>query len=620
MSENEQPSVQEIQASPAVDATSIAMPDSFDDSMDNLKALVDANPQGAFLCTALKADNPNYLAIIHANEIFSKSFNISQEDLIGKSYDFLFDNIDINYSSEDQLEYIRLIKTIKEQHECSVMMKLNHTYENELQIAKFKITFKPILKQSGAAHQKFYAIFTFEKIGTEIVEVAENKSQNQLLVKNLERALNSEKLLREISYLIISDKPVKEIAQSIAKSLVQHLKVDRCLIHDYKNGAPTFVIEHCSSRLPPMLDESKESHDKANHYIAFQNNFYQKIKVRDKNSAIFIADDVRSDPSFIGLHRFFDEFSITSQIAAITSFDGEINGGIYLFQSEKRSWTIDAIEMIELVTDQLAIAIDRSNSIEKVMIANHNLLEKTLELKEAVKKEKALRKIQSEFVALVSHEFKTPLQIIDSTRELLARKIKSLNTNDDSFEKYLMRIKSGIQRMSGLIASTLNLAKIETGNTEIKVDRQNFDIYHLLNDIIEKTANIGIGKGIKIVTKFDGEKLEMNGDPKLLDHCFTNIISNAIKYSPNNTIVNIIAKSDDEKIAIRINDNGIGIPQEDLSNIGNKFFRAKNTLAVSGTGIGLYLTKYFIELHHGSVLINSKLNVGTSVTVILPRN
>lgn len=211
MSENEQPSVQEIQASPAVDATSIAMPDSFDDSMDNLKALVDANPQGAFLCTALKADNPNYLAIIHANEIFSKSFNISQEDLIGKSYDFLFDNIDINYSSEDQLEYIRLIKTIKEQHECSVMMKLNHTYENELQIAKFKITFKPILKQSGAAHQKFYAIFTFEKIGTEIVEVAENKSQNQLLVKNLERALNSEKLLREISYLIISDKPVKEI-------------------------------------------------------------------------------------------------------------------------------------------------------------------------------------------------------------------------------------------------------------------------------------------------------------------------------------------------------------------------------------------------------------------------
>lgn len=588
--------------------------------MEALKALVNDNPQAAFLCTALKANNPNYLAIIHSNQSFCQNFNISQEDLIGKSYDFLFANVDINYSSEDQLEYIRLIKTIKDRHECSIMMKLHHHHENELQIAKFKITFKPLFQQSDTEHKKLYAIFTFEKIDAEIIEAEENKSQNHLLVKNLERALNSEKLLREISYLIISDKPVKEIAQSLAKSLVQHLKIDRCLIHDYKNGAPSFIIEHCSSRLPMMLDDSKESHDKANAYIIFQNSFYQKIKVRDKNSAIFIADDVRSDPSFASFHRFFDEFSITSQIAAITSFDGIINGGIYLFQSDKRSWTIDAIELIELVTDQLAIAIDRSYSIEKVMIANHSLLTKTLELKEAVKKEKALRKVQSEFVALVSHEFKTPLQIIDSTRELIARKIKSLNLNDDSFDKYLDRIKSGIGRMSGLIASTLNLAKIETGNTEIKVERQSFDIYNLLNDIIEKNANLGVSKGIKIVTKFDGDKLEINGDAKLLDHCFTNIISNAIKYSLNNTVVDIIAKSDDDKIAIRVTDSGIGIPPEDLANIGNKFFRAKNTLSVSGTGIGLYLTKYFIELHHGSVLIKSELNVGTSITVILPRN
>ena len=101
------------------------------DSMDSFKALVDTNAQGAFLCTALKSDNPNYLVIIHSNENFRRIFNISQEDLIGKSYDFLFDNIDINYASEDQLEYIRLIKTIKEQHECSVVMKLHHHHENE---------------------------------------------------------------------------------------------------------------------------------------------------------------------------------------------------------------------------------------------------------------------------------------------------------------------------------------------------------------------------------------------------------------------------------------------------------------------------------------------------------
>ncbi len=591
------------------------------DSIFDLKKFIDECPQAAFLCTAVKIDNPNYLAIIHSNKLFCDSFNIAAEDLIGKSYDLLFDDVDINYSSEDQLEYIRLIKTIKDLHECSVVMKLHHIHENEQQVAKFKITFKPVFIGADERHKKFYAIFTFEKISGENVEEARKQSQNQQLVKNLERALNSEKLLREISYLIISDKAVKDIAQVIAKSLVQHLKIDRCIIHDYKNGAPTFIVEHCSPRLKPIIDGQKASLEKASYYVDFQHKFYQQIKIREKNSAIFIADNVNVDPSFARLHDFYNEFGVTSQISAITSFDGTINGGIYLFQSEKRSWTIDAIELIELITDQLAIAIDRSYSIEKVMVANHNLLEKTLELKEAIKKEKALRKIQSEFVALVSHEFKTPLQIIDSTRELIGRKIKSLNlTGDDSFEKYLERIKSGISRMTGLINSTLNLAKIDADSAEIKVEKQPFDMLHFLHEIIEKTANIATTKGIKIFTKFEGDKLEINADAKLLDHCFTNIVSNAIKYSPDNKTIHIIARANADKVAVRVIDHGIGIPQDDISSVGNKFFRAKNTLSVSGTGIGLYLTKYFVELHGGNVLIKSKINMGTSVTVILPRN
>ncbi len=597
----------------------------------NLKKLVDDNAAGAFLCTTIKSDNPNYLAIIHANNTFCEAFEADQEELIGYSYDFLFDDLDINYSSEEQLEYIRLIKSIKDLHECSIVMNLEHRHEEELLTAKFKVSFKPFPAEAdetaalaeSAVAKKFYAIFTFEKISPEEagnMEAGAVNSQNKSLVKNLERALHSEKLLREISYLIISDASVKQIAQTIAKSLQQHLKIDRCLIHDYIKGVPSFVVEHCNQRLKPIVTENKENATEINSYINFQNNFYKKIKLNNKNSAIFIVDDVQSDPSFASLEGFYKKFSITSQVAAITSFDNEINGGIYLQQSEKRVWTIDEIELIELVTDQLAIAIDRSYSIEKIMIANHNLLEKTLELKEAVKKEKALRKIQSEFVALVSHEFKTPLQIIDSTRELISRKIKSLQLPDDSFDKYLERIKSGIQRMSGLISSTLNLAKIENGSADIKIEKQDFDLHILLQDIIEKTANIAIGKNIKVITKFCDGALQINGDQKMLDHCFTNIVSNALKYSQNDTSINIITKASVSKVAVRIIDHGIGIPAEDIESVGKKFFRAKNTLAVSGTGIGIYLTKYFIELHKGNVLIKSKLNVGTSVTVILPRN
>lgn len=601
------------------------------DSLATLKKIVNDSTTPAFLCTSIKTDNPNYLSIIMGNKSFCDEFEILQEDLIGNSYDFLFDNIDINYSSEDQLEYIRLIKAIKAVHDCSIIIKITYRNKNdELQEAKFKIDFNPVKDEVNGV-QKIYAIFLFEKIGQEsqsnsLSTASEApKAQSQILIKNLERTLNNEKLLREISYLIISDKPVKQISQMIARSLCLHLKIDRCLIHDYRDNAVGFVVEYChNQKVKSILGENNSNFEEAKNHLEIRCDFYTKIKAESKKSSLFIIEDIKSDPTFYKEKEFYEKYSIASKVVAITAFDGQVNGGIYIHQAEKRSWTIDEIELIELITDQLAIAIDRSYSIEKVMVANHNLLEKTLELKEAIKKEKELRKVQSEFIALVSHEFKTPLQIIDSTRELIARKSKNVPelAADESFAKYLERIKTGIRRLNGLITSTLSLAKIEAGTANIKVEKQDFDLHDLIQDILEKTSNLAVNKGIKISIKFEGEKdskLIINGDQKLLDHCFTNIISNAIKYSKDNSTVNIITRSSDDKVAVRVIDHGIGIPQDDLKNIGNKFFRAKNTLAVSGTGIGIYLTKYFVELHQGNVIIKSKLDVGTSVTVILPK-
>ena len=207
---------------------------------------------------------------------------------------------------------------------------------------------------------------------------------------------------------------------------------------------------------------------------------------------------------------------------------------------------------------------------------------------------------------------------IYSTRELLVRKLKNHNVIDETIDKALDKIKSGIQRMNGLIHSTLNLAKMENSENAIKVEYEILDLQKFILDIIDKNSNLATNKNIKVEVKISELPQKFKGDPKLLDHSLTNIISNAIKYSGNNTTVKILARANDKKLAIRITDQGIGIPKEDISNVGTKFFRAKNTLSVAGTGIGLYLTKHFIELHGGSVLIESEVNVGTSVTVTLP--
>ncbi|MBM5783104.1 MAG: GAF domain-containing sensor histidine kinase, partial [Pelagibacterales bacterium] len=560
-----------------------------------LKLFVDENPKAAILCK-IKEKNPNYLSIIYANKLFYDFFSINESNVIGKSYDFLFDDFDIGYASENQLEYIRLVKAVKDIHACSIVADL-HDYSDSLQKIKFKIDYTP------NTVEKVYSTFTFEKV--EVIGQQESKSGEVLssndlgTLKNLERTLNNERLLREIGYLIVSDLPIQEVAKNVSKILCQYLKADRCLIHNYRNGNTTFVAEHASESSPKMFKDSQDqtSIKVLTDYINFQNRFHQKFdENKGKKNSLIAIDDVKSDQSFMPIEKICEEFSIASQISIITSLNNKVNGGIYIHQGEKRSWMIDEIELISMIADQFSLAVDRSDSIERVMVANHELLEKTQQLKEALKEEKNIRKMQNEFIALVSHEFKTPLQIIDSTRELVVRKLKTLNVNDESLSKSLDKIKSGIQRMNGLIHSTLNLAKMESGVNTIKVEKQSFDLKKFIEEIVEKNSNLATNKGIVVEMNIDNLPESFNGDPKLLDHSFTNIVSNAIKYSKNNTTVKIVSSIDEKQVTIKTTDQGIGIPKEDLANIGQKFFRAKNTLAVAGTGIGLYLTKYFIEL------------------------
>ena len=160
---------------------------------------------------------------------------------------------------------------------------------------------------------------------------------------------------------------------------------------------------------------------------------------------------------------------------------------------------------------------------------------------------------------------------------------------------------------------------MENSDGKIKVDLQNIDFKNLLNDIIEKNINLANQKNIKIHARIDELPTEYISDSKLLDHIFSNIISNAVKYSHINSYVKIIGKVLDDCIAIRVVDNGIGIPKNDQENVGKKFFRAGNSISVAGTGIGIYLTKNFIDLLEGKLIIESKENFGTTVTIILKK-
>jgi len=592
------------------------------DDLEDLKAIVDNKIEASIICR-YNHNIPNFLSIVYANKLFYQMFDLNESKVVGHNYDFLFDDIDLDNFSEDQAEYSRLLKAVRDRQESSIVISstLNDkSYTNY----RLHISYYPnISKNSSALYYKDFAIFSFIKIKQDNPEnnINVKSKSNIALLRVLERTLRNERTLREIANLIISDEPIDELAKTIAKILCEHLKCDRCIIHDFKEDKANFVIEYCSNYAREMIPYDGNNRDTQNIklYINFQNEFYKKFGSNSKKSSISIAQDIIGDKNFATIKNICEQFGISSQIAVTTTFNGVVNGGIYLHQTEKREWNQDEIDLIEIVAEQFSIALDRASSIQKVMITNHALMEKTLQLKESLKQEQEMRKMQNEFVALVSHEFKTPLQIIDGNRELITRKLKNNNYTEQGVYAYLDKIKSGIQRMNGLINSTLQLAKMENSDGKIKVEKQHTNLFKLIDDIIDKNNSLAVQENIAIHYKINDLPTEYLTDGKLLDHVFSNLISNAIKYSHINSHVKVIGKVLDDCIAIRVIDNGIGIPEKDLNNVGKKFFRAGNSISVAGTGIGIYLTKHFIDLLEGKFIIDSQEGKGTTVTVILKK-
>jgi len=267
---------------------------------------------------------------------------------------------------------------------------------------------------------------------------------------------------------------------------------------------------------------------------------------------------------------------------------------------------------LENLSANLMLSLERSKVINELYENNNTLKDKSDRLIRALHNEKSINNMQSEFVSLVSHEFKTPLSIIKASSDIL--KLYSENLTDSDFiVSQLDKVDKAIIRMTALINSTLNLSKLETGKLEFNPSL--FSIENVLNETIDKFKDLHKEAQIKsniLITEF------FNGDKALIDQIFTNLIGNAIKYAGDNPKIIIEAYTSPKGHVITILDNGIGIDEKDLKRLFTKFFRAKNSIGIAGTGIGLYLVKKFIDLHHGEIKVVSKVNKGTKFTITLP--
>ncbi len=233
-----------------------------------------------------------------------------------------------------------------------------------------------------------------------------------------------------------------------------------------------------------------------------------------------------------------------------------------------------------------------------------------------ITKEKQIDKAKTEFVSLASHQLRTPLSTINwYTEMLLAGDVGKLNKDQ---EEYLNLVYDGNQRMVELVNSLLNISRIELGT--FAIDPEKVDLKKMAKSVLAELLQQTKEKKLNIKTKFDTKLSDYKTDSKLMRIIFQNLLTNAVKYTPEKGSITITLKKKTKKLLIEVTDTGYGIPKLEQPKIFTKLFRADNVRSkdTEGNGLGLYLVKSVVEEAEGSISFKSTENKGTTFSIILP--
>jgi len=263
--------------------------------------------------------------------------------------------------------------------------------------------------------------------------------------------------------------------------------------------------------------------------------------------------------------------------------------------------------------------IDSKNETTSIICSTRDVTEREQLMKDlelALQKERELNELRSQFVSTASHQFRTPLTVIQSGVELMEIYLENLpEEKQKPFKKQFHKIQDEVVRLQDLMNDVLLLGRADARRTPFNPEKRN--LVEFCSQLVESKYNNRFPANRQVIINVAGNVQDIDLDSKLLDHALENILSNAYKYSEEGNIFMDIT-FDYEQVKIAIKDNGIGIPENDLVNLFQPFYRAGNTTEIEGTGLGLSIVKEFIEKHNGQIFVESELNKGTTVNVILP--
>lgn len=352
---------------------------------------------------------------------------------------------------------------------------------------------------------------------------------------------------------------------------------------------------------------SKYHHKHQEHFT----NYYQKSSKRQMSSENGLFGKRKNEEVFpieVGLNPF------------------EINGEKYVMAlvvdiSERKKIEQEIISLNSKLEEKIQDRTTALNeSVAKLRQLNVDLefeikkrIEAEKKIKIALKREKELNELKTNFLSLVSHEFKTPLSGILSSTQLLGK--YKLTEQQEKREKHLGIIKSKVYYLNNILNDFLSIEKLDLGKVNYQIEAIN------LNDTIKKVIddlNLFLKHGQFINFSATKENIIISSDNKTLELILANVVSNAIKYSPEHGKIRLNLTQEDDKAIFTVHDHGIGIPKKDQKYIFNRYFRAENALLNEGTGIGLNIVKSHLENLNGDIEFISDKEIGTIFTLTFP--
>ena len=277
-------------------------------------------------------------------------------------------------------------------------------------------------------------------------------------------------------------------------------------------------------------------------------------------------------------------------------------------------------EIISILADQVSQAVRNARLFEEVYLSHQGLElkvnERTKQLTKALEEVQKISKTKTQFISAVSHELRTPLTSIKGYASILmAGKVGQI---PPGVKDRLAKINKHSDNLVKMINDLLDISRIESGRAAMKYAPQS--LAPILENIKDLMAPQLKEKDVNFVIKIADGLPKANMDTAQIERVFINLVSNAVKFTPQHGQIIVEAEYDDDNITVTVSDSGIGIRKDDLSHLFEEFYRADNEInqSVKGTGLGLSLVKRIVEAHKGKIWVNSQINKGTTFHFTLP--